>query len=78
MVTQYLNIGGMFEMRQGMKNAMFHGINKHSFDWKIYNNTLTHNSHNLLELQFNLSDAVLLGSGDSMEQIPEVISTYQV
>lgn len=65
-------------MRNGTKNSMYNGINKHSFDWKISKNSLALNSHNLLEMQFNLSDAVLLGSGDSIDQIPEVVSTYQV
>lgn len=57
---------------------MYNGINKHTHDWKIYHTTLKRNSHNLLELQINTSDAVLMGSGDSVEKIPEVVSKYQV
>ena len=36
------------------------------------------NEHNMLELKFNLSDAVLLGSGDSVKQTSEVLNKYKV
>ena len=36
------------------------------------------NSHNLLELKFDLSDATLLGTADFLEKMPEVVSRYQV
>ena len=36
------------------------------------------NSHNLLELKFDLNDATLMGTADFLEKMPEVISRYQV
>ena len=67
LISKYVDIGGMFELRDGKKYTMFNDINKHTFDWKIYNSSLKVNSHNLLELQIDISDAVLIGSGDSID-----------
>lgn len=36
-VSKYIEIGGMFEIRNGMDYTMFNGLNKNSFDWKAYN-----------------------------------------
>jgi len=45
---------------------------------KNYNFTddISLNKHKMLEIKYNLTDAVLLGSGDSVEAMPEVISRY--
>lgn len=78
----------MFTKRNGLKTDVFDNkLNKDFFDYKYYNTDektgihmepLIRNNHGLLELQFNLSDAVLKGSSDSFDQIEEVISTYQL
>lgn len=68
----------MFEIRSGLKYEMFNNMNKHSFDWKMYNQSIARNDHDLLELKFNISDAILKGSGDSVVNMPEVISKYQL
>ena len=77
-VASYLQIGGMFEVRSGLKYDLFNNINSHSFDWKMYKQQVVRNDHELLELKFNISDAVLKGSGDSVINMPEVISKYQL
>lgn len=77
-IASYLSIGGLFEIRDGLTFSMFNNINEHSFDWKYYGQNIETNGHNLLELKFNVSDAVLLGSSDSVDSIPEVTSKYQL
>ena len=77
-VVSYLSIGGMFEVRTGLKYDLFNKINSHSFDWRMYKQQIGRNNHELLELKLNISDAVLKGSGDSVEKMPEVISKYQL
>lgn len=57
---------------------MYNNINMHSFDWKYYDQNLITNSHELLELKFNISDAVLLGSSDSVDKMPKIISKFQL
>jgi hypothetical protein len=39
---------------------------------------LRNNSHDLLELAFNLTDATLKGTGDHLEKMEEVVSRYQL
>jgi hypothetical protein len=36
------------------------------------------NSHDLLELKFDISDATLQGSADFIQKMPEVVSRYQL
>ena len=36
------------------------------------------NEHKMLELKFNVSEVVLLGSGSSIEQTEEVLSSFQL
>jgi hypothetical protein len=55
---------------------MYEGLNQDSFDWKTYPKNITLNQYGLLEMQFNVSDATLKGSSDSIEDIGEVISRY--
>lgn len=66
----------MFELRDGPNYSMYNNINENSFDWKIEKSVLETNEHDLLELKFNTSKAVLLGSSDSVFKVPEVINRY--
>ena len=77
-LSKYITIGGMFELRTGRNFSMFNNINTDAFTWKKYPTEIVKNQHDLLELKFNLSDAMLLGSGDSYQNIPELLSRYQL
>lgn len=68
----------MFELRDGRNFSLYNSINEDPFTWKKYNTTLIKNKHQLMELQFNLTDAELLGSADSFSQQPELTSRYQL
>ena len=48
------------------------------YTYKKYAKEVITNEHSLLELKFNISDAILLGSGDSVQSMTEVISKYQL
>jgi hypothetical protein len=55
--------------------------NKNINDWKRYNfnlSSLKVNERNLLEIKFNLSDAVFLGTIHSSEDAGIVTSKYQI
>jgi hypothetical protein len=39
-ISKYIEIGGMFELREGMKYTSFQNINKNSFDFKQYEKVL--------------------------------------
>ena len=70
-------IMGMIESRQGNRYSPYKGINKDIYSWKRYNiSEMEENDHNLLELKFNLTDATLLGSGNHIKLMTEVISRY--
>ena len=69
----------MFETKSKFEFETYNGINENIYEWKGYNDTkLIENSHGLLELQFDLNDATLMGSSNHLERITEVISRYQV
>ena len=73
-----MNILGMFEIKDGLKYTMYNKINADQFTWRKYDKQLRINKHNILELVFNISDAHLLGSSDSVDKIKEIISKYQL
>mmetsp|Transcript_11629 Transcript_11629/g.17644 ORF Transcript_11629/g.17644 Transcript_11629/m.17644 type:complete len:251 (+) Transcript_11629:690-1442(+) len=78
-VSQYFMIEGMFEVRSGNKYITYDNINNDIYTWKKYNSSvLFENSHGLLELAFNMSDATLRGTSDHIDLMTEVISRYQV
>ena len=70
----------MFENKTGQSYETYNDINVNSFEYKKYaiQNSLVMNEHKMLELKFNLSDAVLLGSGDSVKQTSEVLNKFQL
>jgi hypothetical protein len=69
----------MFETKVDSQYETYNGINQNIYLWKKYNSTsLRVNTHGLLELPFDLSDATLKGSSDYIEKMTEVISRYQV
>ena len=70
----------MFEYKQGNKYLPYDKkVNPDIYTWRIYNDTqLVENHHQLLELQFNLTDATLQGTEDHIERMTEVISRYQI
>mmetsp|Transcript_11455 Transcript_11455/g.17256 ORF Transcript_11455/g.17256 Transcript_11455/m.17256 type:complete len:177 (+) Transcript_11455:261-791(+) len=70
----------MFETKNGSKYMTYNGINDDIFTWKSYENSteVVENNHNLLELKFDLSDAVLMGTENHLEKMNQVISRYQI
>ena len=77
-MSSYLTVGGMFENKTGQSYETYNDINTNSFEYKKYDlkNSLMMNEHNMLELKINLTDAVLLGSGDSVKQTSEVLNKF--
>jgi len=57
----------MFEIKNGQNYEIYNKINPDPITWKRYENNLTMNSHNMMELTFDVSDTVLSGSGNSVE-----------
>lgn len=55
----------MFETRAGFEYETYNNINNNIFEWKKYNGTnLRNNSHGLIELPLDLSDATMMGTSD--------------
>ena len=78
-IQPYLILMGMFESKSTSSYTTYNSINPTVYDWKAYENTKTQmNSHDLMELQFDLSDATLQGSHDHIQKMPQVVSRYQV
>ena len=76
-IFPYLELNGMFETKVGFEYETYNDINDNIFEWKKYNGTeLRNNSHGLLELPFDLSDATLMGSSDHVLKMTEVISRF--
>ena len=67
----------MFETKVGFEYETYNDINDNIYEWKRYNTTaLRNNSHGLLELPLDLSDATLMGTSDHKEYMTEVISRF--
>lgn len=77
-IAQYLKLVGMFEVKDGQSYSLFNDINEDPFTWKEYPlmDNLVYNSHNMMEIQLNVSDVVLLGSDQSIDKMIEVISSF--
>jgi len=68
---------GMFEIREGNMHEPYNGINSDIYSWKEYKITeLITNSHGLLEIDFDLSDATLRGTSEHTELMTEVVNRY--
>ena len=79
-LAKYLKVGGMFELKDGQDYSMYENINLNPFTWKDYNveGSLRGNGNGMLEIVLNTSDAVLLGTDQSLMKQPEVITRYRV
>jgi hypothetical protein len=75
-ISKYLEIETRIYTKEGQKYDIFENVNPDIYTPKKYNKTLVENAHSLLELKFNLSDAVLEGSGDSVDFMKEVVNQY--
>ena len=53
-------------------------LNKDSQDWKVYPTNVTKNEYGLQELAVDLSDAILMGTSDSIEYMDQLISRFQL
>ena len=72
-------VAGMFETKSNFEFETYNDINSNIYEWKEYNDAkLVENSHGLLEMQFELDDATLMGSSNHLERMTEVISRYQI
>ena len=70
---------GMFETKSNFEFETYNDINSNIYEWKEYKDTkLVENSHGLLEMQFELNDATLMGSSNHLERMTEIISRYQI
>jgi hypothetical protein len=74
-----MEVVGMFELKSDSVYETWNDINENIFEWKKYDNAgLQTNSHGLLELKFDLTDATLKGTGDHLDKMQEVVSRYQI
>ena len=70
---------GMYETKANGSYEVYNStVNPSLYDWKQYDANIQFNSHNLLELRFDLNDITLLGTEDSMESMTEVINRLQL
>ena len=51
-------------------------LNKDSLDWKVYPTNVTKNQYGLHELSVDLSDAILMGTSDSIEYMDQLLSRF--
>ena len=79
-VIRYLKVGGMFEILDGQDYSLLGGLNTDRNTWKEYEikKSFQVNSHGLLELHFNIADAVLLGTQQSIDKMAEVLNKFQI
>lgn len=75
----YIQLTSMFETKEDREYSTYLNINQDIFTWKQQDiGNVSTNSHGLLEMVFNLSDATLMGSSDHIEKMTEVVSRYQI
>jgi len=60
-VVSFMKWDGLFELKNGSDYTLFNGLNPDPFTWKDYDlsNSLRMNKFGMLELNLNISDAVL-------------------
>lgn len=75
-----MEFSGMYELKNGQIYDIFENINKDAITWKNYNlsNELKMNPNNVMELNLDINDVSLLGSGSSIVKSNEVLSTLKV
>ena len=76
-ISRHMNLWGMFEKFDG-RNYTAHdtNVNKDLFSWKKYDSVIQVNSHGIYELNFNLSNAVIQGTAESIKKMDLVMSNY--
>ena len=77
-LASYMSIDGLYFTRNGQSYDIYNNLNKDPFTYKKYENDLQNNPHNMMELRFNLSDSVLLGSENSFNATTEVLNNFQL
>ena len=78
-IQRQLQVVGMFEDFYGFHYEVHNdSVNPTDYDWKTYNNTIVENGHHLHELQFDLNDAAIRGTIDTIKQMELVFSTFQL
>ena len=73
-MTEYLIIQGLYNERKGQDYYRYKTINEDIETWKQYDVDLELNDHKMLEIPLNLSDLVLQGTSDTVEEMSEVIT----
>ena len=69
----------MFESFNGKNYSVFDtNVNENLFSWHGYDNVIRTNSHGHYELKFNLTDAVMSGTAESMKRMDLLRSNYQL
>ena len=78
-LQRYVNIHGMFEKyKDQVYEELDPSINKDINSWKLYSNNQTINEHGMMEFQIPLSDAAIKGSEENINEVNQVLSTYQL
>ena len=78
-MSKYLRLFGMFEKFNGKNYTVAKSeVNQNLFSWHGYDNIIQVNSHGQYELKFNLSDAEIQGTADSIKRMDLVKSNYQL
>ena len=76
-ISTYVRLYGMFEKFDGINYSVYDSnVNENLFNWHVYDNIIQVNSHSQYELKFNLSDAVISGTDDSIKRMDLVESNY--
>lgn len=75
-LTKYMQIETLIYTKSGQKYAPYKKVNQDLYSPLKFNNTILVNDHEIKELKFNLSDAVLEGSGDSVDLMQEAVNQF--
>lgn len=80
-LQKYFDVLGMVEKYQNLEYKPLNtSVNKDINDWKQYKNNMKISEQDQIELQFDLTDAVVQGSGESLTQngTDQVMTTFQL
>ena len=75
-MTKYLSIEGMFELKDRFSYSVYDGINEDLNTWKKYETNLVTNQAGMREMKVNLTDTVLSGTSNSIENMNVVIPRF--
>lgn len=59
----------MFELKDGPVYKVHNKINKDTFTWKEYNQTLEINEHNFIQIKVPLHDVAFLGTSNYIKNL---------